>query len=252
MSSFSFRRSTEAARRYAAARAASFGAALVASVVGLGWLTTALTAAVRAPGPAPLDDVLGLAAAAAASGVLCWLTAGLAICLLAVRSGRPEVSRLAARLAPRAVHRLATALIGAGLLAAPAVTALPASAATGSPAPAATASVDPGPSESSPTGPLPDWTPDRPAPQPAPAATPHRPAELLVQQPRPRLAVAEDVVVRRGDTLWDIAARALGPRATVADIAVEWPRWYVANRPVVGPDPDLIRPGQRLRPPARH
>jgi nucleoid-associated protein YgaU len=58
------------------------------------------------------------------------------------------------------------------------------------------------------------------------------------------------VVVRRGDTLWGIAARHLGGRATPEAVAAEWPRWYAANRAVVGPDPHLILPGQRLRPPA--
>jgi nucleoid-associated protein YgaU len=63
--------------------------------------------------------------------------------------------------------------------------------------------------------------------------------------PAPRTAPAE-VVVRRGDTLWGIAARHLGGRATPAAVAAEWPRWYAANRAVVGPDPHLILPGQRL------
>ncbi|HMA47695.1 MAG TPA: LysM domain-containing protein [Frankiaceae bacterium] len=58
-----------------------------------------------------------------------------------------------------------------------------------------------------------------------------------------------EVVVHRGDTLWTIAARHLGPGTTDERVAEEWPRWYAANRDVVGADPDLIRPGQRLRPP---
>jgi nucleoid-associated protein YgaU len=61
---------------------------------------------------------------------------------------------------------------------------------------------------------------------------------------------AAEVVVLRGDSLWEIAARRLGPAATEAQIAAEWPRWWAANRDVIGPDPNLIRPGQRLRPPA--
>jgi nucleoid-associated protein YgaU len=64
------------------------------------------------------------------------------------------------------------------------------------------------------------------------------------------LRVSGDVVVRPGDTLWGIAARHLPPGACNAGIAREWPRWYQANRRVVGADPDLIRPGQHLRPPA--
>ena len=56
-------------------------------------------------------------------------------------------------------------------------------------------------------------------------------------------------VVRRGDTLWDIAAARLGPGATAGDIAAAWPRWYAANRRLIGPDPSHIVPGQRLIPP---
>jgi resuscitation-promoting factor RpfA len=57
------------------------------------------------------------------------------------------------------------------------------------------------------------------------------------------------VTVAAGDTLWDIAAVQLGPVATSADIGAEWPRWFVANRQVIGDDPDLIYPGERLAPP---
>ncbi|MEO7058283.1 MAG: LysM peptidoglycan-binding domain-containing protein [Lapillicoccus sp.] len=56
----------------------------------------------------------------------------------------------------------------------------------------------------------------------------------------------EAVVVRAGDTLWDLAARRLGPHATVAQVADEWPRWYAVNQSVVGDDPDLLLPGQQL------
>ncbi|WP_239394133.1 LysM peptidoglycan-binding domain-containing protein [Frankia sp. CiP3] len=58
-----------------------------------------------------------------------------------------------------------------------------------------------------------------------------------------------EIVVLRGDTLWAIAARSLGPGATTAQIAREWPRWWAANEHVIGPDPDKILPGQRLQPP---
>jgi nucleoid-associated protein YgaU len=57
------------------------------------------------------------------------------------------------------------------------------------------------------------------------------------------------VVVHRGDSLWAIAARALGPEAGPAQIAEAWPRWWAANRSVVGDHPDLIHPGDRLSAP---
>ena len=55
--------------------------------------------------------------------------------------------------------------------------------------------------------------------------------------------------MQRGDTLWSIAARHLGPDASDAEIARAWPAWFEANRGVVGDDPDLLRPGQVLRAP---
>ncbi len=57
------------------------------------------------------------------------------------------------------------------------------------------------------------------------------------------------VVVRRGDTLWAIAARSLPPGASAADIARACARWHAANRDVIGDDPNLIFPMQRLVPP---
>lgn len=62
----------------------------------------------------------------------------------------------------------------------------------------------------------------------------------------------EWVTVRRGDTLWSIAARhlqATGAPHRAGDIAREWPRWWHANLTALGGNPDLLRPGQQLRPP---
>lgn len=58
------------------------------------------------------------------------------------------------------------------------------------------------------------------------------------------------VTVVRGDSLWVIAARHLGPHATPQQIAREWPRWYATNRTVIGSDPNLIRVGQVLTAPS--
>jgi hypothetical protein len=59
-----------------------------------------------------------------------------------------------------------------------------------------------------------------------------------------------EVVVTSGDSLWSIAARHLGPGASAEETVSAWHQWYDANRLVVGDDPDLIYPGQRLRAPA--
>ena len=58
------------------------------------------------------------------------------------------------------------------------------------------------------------------------------------------------MTVRRGDSLWSIASRHLGAGASEVQVAREWPRWYAANRDVIGDDPDLLVPGRQLRPPA--
>jgi nucleoid-associated protein YgaU len=87
----------------------------------------------------------------------------------------------------------------------------------------------------------PGWVPTRPLQRPQPSAA------LVVAGPAGH-AVAE-VVVHRGDTLWGIVARHLGPPATDAEVAHAWPRWYAANRQVIGDDPDLVKPGQVLHAP---
>jgi len=80
--------------------------------------------------------------------------------------------------------------------------------------------------------------PDRPT-----AGAPTRYTDL-------RSGQAARVVVRPGDSLWSIAATELGQNATPEAIAARWPAWYAANRHLIGPDPDLILPGQVLRTPA--
>lgn len=57
------------------------------------------------------------------------------------------------------------------------------------------------------------------------------------------------VVVRPGDTLWGIAARSLPADASDAAIARACAGWHAANREVIGDDPNLIFPMQRLVPP---
>jgi resuscitation-promoting factor RpfA len=66
---------------------------------------------------------------------------------------------------------------------------------------------------------------------------------------RARVDPDDEIVVRRGDTLWSLAERHLGPGATDGEIALEWPHWFTANRAVIGSDPDHLVPGERLRPP---
>lgn len=91
----------------------------------------------------------------------------------------------------------------------------------------------------------------------APATTPaapvvHARAPLHLQPPVHQAlaeAVAADIRVRPGDSLWRLAAERLPHDASDATIAHTWHRLYAANSDVVGTDPDHIEPGQRLAPP---
>ncbi|MBE1524510.1 LysM peptidoglycan-binding domain-containing protein [Nesterenkonia lutea] len=75
-------------------------------------------------------------------------------------------------------------------------------------------------------------------------------ADRRQSQPQPDPAPSgAQVLVRPGDTLWEIAADHLGPEATDWEIAESWPRWYEANRELIGDDPSLIHPGMRLSAP---
>jgi nucleoid-associated protein YgaU len=92
-------------------------------------------------------------------------------------------------------------------------------------------------------------------PLPQRASTATRVSLLLVRyadrphaRSHPERPGREHVVeVRPGDTLWALAVRTLPPGATDAAVSRRWPQVHALNRAVIGPDPDLIRPGQRLR-----
>lgn len=82
---------------------------------------------------------------------------------------------------------------------------------------------------------------DPPPPERRPAPSPG----LSGARPEPR-----SVIVRPGDTLWEIASRDLRPGADTAAISAAWHELYALNRSLIGPDPDLIHPGLRLRLPS--
>ena len=90
-----------------------------------------------------------------------------------------------------------------------------------------------------------------PSPRPVPFVPP-RTSQALPVPARPVDAPGvRGVVVRPGDTLWRLASSRLPATAGDAEIVRATHRWYARNRGVIGSDADLIRPGQRLRPPAR-
>lgn len=100
--------------------------------------------------------------------------------------------------------------------------------------------------------PLPDravaGAPAEPAQEPRRVTAPRSgvrhtpPAAVTTGRPQP-------ITVRPGDSLWSIAQADLGPDAGLRDVDERWRALYAANRPAIGDDPDLITPGQQLRPP---
>ncbi|MBO0594321.1 hypothetical protein I2485_07360 [Nesterenkonia sp. E16_7] len=92
--------------------------------------------------------------------------------------------------------------------------------------------------------------PDHPDPgHPGPGTPAPHPDRLGGLPTRPGSG-PEQIVVRLGDSLWDIAAEHLGPDATDWEIAASWPEWYAENRDRIGADPGLILPGMILTVPA--
>ncbi len=189
-----------------------------------------------------------------------WLGLGCLLSALGEVSGALGAvsSRLALRWAPGLVRSAVSVLVGAvvGTTASPGAGV---AAATDAPSPRPTIT---GEATSSDPGFHATIHGDPPVPTPAFQSTPT--GGYLPPMPRPTTdtvlgplarpvragwAVEEHVIVRRGESLWTITARHLGPHATTAEIAHEWPRWYVANRETIGDDPDHLEPGQELAPP---
>jgi len=158
--------------------------------------------------PQDLDAAVGLLAAGGAAAVLLVWTCGavLTAAALVVRAaGRTSATldALGAALTPHLLRRLLAAALGAAALGGvtgPALaspTGAPVSAPVGGPEVSLT-----WPGSPTATGPGP-----APTPAPEPPRSPH------------------EVVVRRGDTLWGVAARSLPEGAGPADVAAAWPRW---------------------------
>jgi hypothetical protein len=202
----------------------------------------ALTGLPTAKGLTDTSDPVG--PVVSALGLVAWGCCGWLLLVVGLTSASLDgISRWAAPASLRVVVRLA---LGAG--AATVLVATPALAQAPAPLPPVSATDLDWPSSSavpSPTSsPSPTPTPSRtPSPSPSPALLPaSHPAY-------PVLPAARVVVVRAGDCLWDLAARQLGSDATDREVATQWPRWWHANRAVIGPDPGLIHPGAVLRAP---
>ncbi|MEO7269691.1 MAG: LysM peptidoglycan-binding domain-containing protein [Knoellia sp.] len=265
--------STHVVVRVIAVAAASLVVGSTAAwILATAWI--AARANVTAPGPASADELLAITAATLALALAAWLVLGTVLEVLAHVPGR--VGRAAQvwadRLTPALARRLAAFVLGVGV----GVAGGP-SQAVANPRPSTTAAsvADPGfvPTQSAPGASVPDpgfapapvgpgfspipTVPATPAFTSEPAAPGFTPTAPRVRpQVDPGLlgsrlapSIDREVVVHRGDTLWSIAARHLGPQASDAEIAREWPRWFDLNRGLIGDNPDLILPGQILRVP---
>lgn len=201
-------------------------------------MTGALTAPQLTVDTAGPDAVVVAAAGLLAWAVWAWGALGLA---LTATSALPGLLGAAARMAtqvllPAGARRSAGLLLGVGLGVAAPLAGITVTVAA--PAVAAAATV----------GGVPDW-PDAAVPVAAPALTrvPDWPADPSTA-PEP----GSHVVVR-GDRLWHIAESHLLGRTGVPPTDAETARavqaWWTANADVIGSDPDLLLPGQVLRPP---
>jgi len=183
----------------------------------------------------------------AALGVLAlaggWLALGVVLTLgtRALRCSHSLTGRVARAITPSLVRSLLGGACGAAVLVAP--TTAPAALALAADSGHARNQDCPRRSCSDVLGGLP--VPDRPWG-----------ARAAPRAPRPE---PQHVRVRRGDSLWAIAAQHLtNQRATDhasppsrAEIAAAWPRWFDLNHARIGDDPDLIQPGTHLVVPRR-
>lgn len=216
---------------------ASSGLILATCPPRLGDLVAGLASPWRWVEESGSDAAVGTVAGALLWLVALWVALALAVTAASLLPGR--LGRLgsaaARRVTPAALRRVVVAATSTSILLSPAAAiAVPSG---GLPAPAGASSlpavgwpVDSGPAATSPV----------PAPR-AEANTP--PGTERVTAP----TGSDRVRVRAGDSLWAIAGRQLGPATPAARTQQEWPRWYAVNRQLIGPDPNLIRPGTSLR-----
>ena len=190
-----------------------------------------------------------LAPVLAAVSVLAWALTGwlLLVCLTTAAEQLPGLLGWSARLlghriAPRAIRHAAALALGVSALTGVVGTE---AALAATPATAVAASTS-GPS----APPALDWPTSPTVPTSiAIAGSTAAAAPARDEQPTAVAPTVEGVLVRPGDSLWVIAERQLPRTASAAQVSASWPRWWAANRSVIGADPDLIQPGVRLAPP---
>lgn len=226
--------------------------ALVALALGtltpeLSAMTGAMTDAQRTADTAGPEALVLAAAGLMAWAVWIWGAVGLA---LTAATALPGLLGGTARLLlqgvlPAGARRSAALALGIGLsVSAPLVTtavglpALPAASAA-----AADSVVPDWPAARAGSATVPDWP------------TPGPPSSSTVPDWPPGPDVTGAHVVVRGDCLWHIAGGRLldqlGRPPDDGEVAAAAQAWWRANADVIGPDPDLLLPGQVLLPPER-
>ena len=215
------------------AHATRAGGVTAGAGMALALLATHRPGPLVSAGDDPTSGVVGAAAwvAWALMGYVALAVGAAALCQLRARPTGPDrLAVVTRRITPACVRRFVELAVGA-TTAAVVAGAGPVAAYAQPPHP-----THPGPvAVATTTSPL-DW--------------PGLSVGLMSSPPRRHGAPPAELVVRAGDSLWTLASRQLGPGASAAEIAAAWPRLYAANRAVIGTDPDLIHPGQRLVPPA--
>jgi hypothetical protein len=225
--------------------------------VGSGILDQWQQSSARQQGHYP-EHLLGAAAAAGGAALVGWWFLAFVFAgatALLERNGRTRVAAVTRNLSPALMRRLVLAALSVQLLSGPAAHAgaLPGPEWTPTQdrvvsAPASAWPLAGKDRPESPATPLSDIDPGwQPA---APVAGPGLLAAPAVRAVEEAGIETHAVAVLAGDTLWDIAAQAMGPGASDVEIAMQWPRWYEANRAVIGQNPDALLPGQILQPPS--
>jgi LysM domain len=218
---------------------AFLASATVVSGVLLDWGLAACRDLATLPAASTATPADALADVAAVFALVAWLWLLLGAVLAIVEAITATSGRgWAPRITPVAWRRLVLSAVGIGLLSAP-IGAAQASSGDGPHVITARYSPDQG-------------TASAPAQTIRGLPLPDRPLGRLTVVPRrdqPSAKTTERVTVRRGDSLWTIAERHLGPDASAQAIATEWRRWYAVNRACIGPNPHLIYPGMVLHAP---
>lgn len=240
------------------------------SVIGVGLLAD-WQASIARNHEFTLDQILGAAATSSGAVLLLWWLvslAGAAASLIFEKRGNVCAATAAGRMSPAFMRRLVIATVSFQLLsgaaahaAAPGPEWAPTSQgqestsaaarenawATAQPVGAAASRTPEAPSSPAPPSTIePGWQPQEPVVEPGPLAA--SPVRGDFASPATG-SNAGTVAVLAGDSLWGIVANHLGYGASDVEIALEWPRWYEANKELIGQNPDVLLPGQILLPP---